>query len=292
MTHMREWLKKYDNGEPEASIAKVAHRDVRTIRRGVEQARRERDMALARAELLKQALQGHQELLVGVLRTLQLQAVVPSPDAEARYRLNEYRRPLVFSGVTCTYDTAEGWNVHLQVEDSTGWKLLQEHLRGDRLWKALRAWKDDLSSHVEARAELKEKTGKLLVEHTGLPIAAKPDELPCLTDMAGHSIYGLALRSIAGIRDDVERTVVADDATGEVAVGGLTIARTERNARQCRETILRAFRELQVSPEALKTTHTLKALKESTAKTARCLEEIMLLGLVPGQCRVCRRLGM
>ena len=45
---MRDWLDRYDSGESEAAIAKEAHRDTRTVKKCLAQARRQaRQMALA-----------------------------------------------------------------------------------------------------------------------------------------------------------------------------------------------------------------------------------------------------
>ena len=51
MTEKRQWLEDFDAGEPAASIAKKNGKALKVIKRGIDEARAERDGAAARAEL-------------------------------------------------------------------------------------------------------------------------------------------------------------------------------------------------------------------------------------------------
>ena len=63
-TDKRKWLKLYEDGKTEIQIAKeYAKCDLRTVRRGIEEARHKLDVKVARAELLKEALRKHQDSL-------------------------------------------------------------------------------------------------------------------------------------------------------------------------------------------------------------------------------------
>jgi hypothetical protein len=42
VTDKNKWLEEYENGKPEASIASGSSCDLRTVRRGIEEARRQR----------------------------------------------------------------------------------------------------------------------------------------------------------------------------------------------------------------------------------------------------------
>ena len=70
ITDKRKWLEDYENGKSEASIASDSRCDPRTIRRGIEEARRGRDAQAARIDLLKQAVLKHQKRLTNKLEEL------------------------------------------------------------------------------------------------------------------------------------------------------------------------------------------------------------------------------
>ena len=67
---------------------------------------------------------------------------------------------------------------------------------------------------------------------------------------------------------------------------------SESHHEACRANIIKAFKKLGNSAEVGRIKATYKELSDITTKTRRLAEEINLLGLIPGQCRVCRRLGM
>ena len=52
----REWLSLYEQGRSEAVIARDKHRDLNVIKRGIQEARNERNLSLAQSEMLKDAL--------------------------------------------------------------------------------------------------------------------------------------------------------------------------------------------------------------------------------------------
>ncbi len=66
----RDWLVEYENGKPIKDIAGDAKRDTRTINGALDDARRDRDARFARAELMKDALYKHQDLLRDGLKTI------------------------------------------------------------------------------------------------------------------------------------------------------------------------------------------------------------------------------
>jgi len=74
--------------------------------------------------------------------------------------------------------------------------------------------------------------------------------------------------------------------------GDSWIIENVNDAEKCRANILDAFESLQIVSEIKKLQETYENLKASTYKARRATEEISLLRLVPGRCRVCRRLGI
>jgi len=86
---------------------------------------------------------------------------------------------------------------------------------------------------------------------------------------------------------------VADPDRQEVRYGpGTIFAENVNDAEECRANILDAFESLKTVQETKRFQETCENLKASTYKARSPVEEISLLRLVPGRCRVCRRLGI
>ncbi len=64
----RKWLEQFEDGKQIVSIAKKNNKDTRTINKGIEDARRERDATLALAGMLEKALKNHHENLLANVR--------------------------------------------------------------------------------------------------------------------------------------------------------------------------------------------------------------------------------
>ena len=74
----REWLKLHEAGNSEAFIARKTHHNLRIVKKGIEDARRERDAQLARSELLRDASRRHQDQMLAAINDI-LGAVQPPP---------------------------------------------------------------------------------------------------------------------------------------------------------------------------------------------------------------------
>lgn len=292
LTEKTEWLKARQEGQSQAAIARRFGRDVRTIKRGIEEVRRAQDSQAARMELLKDALQNHQKALLGIIDDV-LSALVPLP-TNLELPLQRHYTPVTIplSGATVSYDSEKGWIVTLEDEGTALWGLVREHLRRDRMWNALNRWEKAIAAHLEARMALKLKTAALLEKKTGLKMdPAQPTYVePSVVEL----FYEVALNRALGIPDtrSPEKNIMASG-DGYVLYFNSRIANTEAGAEdKCVKDMLDALKKLQMSPEVGDAVATYRELEESTAKARRAVEEISLLGLVPGQCRVCRRLGI
>lgn len=295
VVQLREWLEKYEHGKSEASIAREVHCDVRTVKRGLEQARRERDAHGARAELLTRALQTHHQSLLSVLREMLASLVEPAHNLDVRIEQEAIPSRIPLPGGKADYITGQGWVVSLHVEDKPEWSLLQEHLKRDPIWNSFAQWKKAVAAEIEARVSLKRKAVALLKEKIEYKLvdrlASSPEVYirPLITLM-----YQPTLNRILGIPDgtNFKERIVADIAHGEVRFADSTIARVPGAEEKCRGQIINATKELERSTEAKDVAKARKAVEEYTKKASGGVEEVSLLGLVPGQCRVCKRLGM
>jgi len=292
----RHWLEQYDSGESEAAIAKGAHRDVRTVKKRIAQARREREVYSARLELMKNALKQHQGRLLNALREVESALVIPARDLWRAWRQNAPSSPLGFMGSTATYEAGKGWTVELAVESKLEWGLVQEHLKGDPMWASLTAWGRVFAAHVEARVNLEAKCANLLMEKTGYKLVDRSDEPPFLYSYGTLDlIYQSVLDRALGVEQatKLEDTIVVDTESGVVWwYSNKKLAEAPGEEGRCKANILAAIKEALESREAAKVEQSYKELVEATTKTRRVVEEILLLELVPGECRVCRRLGI
>ena len=296
LAEMRDWLEAHERGKSIPSIARDARRDVRTVKRGIEQARRDREGQIARSGLLKEALKKHQDSLLGIIDTILSALVMPDPSLELRDGRGKNPQPIPIPGGTASYVGERKWIVSLHVETNTAWELLQEHLRRDSVWSAFDGWKKMLATHLEDRRVLKSKAATLLEEKTGYGLVDKLDNDPAILYSAVDLFYRVELNKALGIPDEtnLEERIIADIAAGEIRHGsmGSILAKAPGAEEECKAGILEAFRELQESFEFSRVKETYEMLEGVTAKARRAVEEISLLGLVPGQCRVCRRLGI
>ncbi len=292
---LREWLEQYEQGKSEASIAKDARCDVRTVKKGIEDARRERDVRGGRADLVKEALRRHQARLLSIIEEIRLAVKAGPPDLRVPWGEKDGTKviELAAARVVCTLDKL--LVVTLNVEGGTEWELLQEHLKGDPLWSSLSRWKSALVADVAARIALRRRAANLLEKKTGLKIDERTRNGPFLFTNCLVTLYELALNRALGIpySRDLQKDMQIYAPNGEVILGaGTGLAKAPGAEVKCRDNILRASKALLASPELDDIAQTYRDLEEATTKAERAAEEVALLGLVPGSCRVCRRLGM
>lgn len=298
LAETRKWLDLYEKGKSEVSIAKQAHCDVRTVKKGIEHARREREAVIARAELLKEALRKHQDGLLETLEEiLSSLSVTPVDSAVLGWETPNFTTieaaKAELGGVEVVSDV-----VALGAERRAEWVLLQEHLKRDPLWRVLADRQKALAEHFDAKTAFQRKTVALLKDKTGYKVvddsgAVTPPFVYIYT--TGSLFFKVAIRRVLGIpnRTNPEENIVIDPTMGEVKHGiGTILAKVPGKEEECKRNLLLALKELPQTAEAERVANTYKVLEESTAKARKPVEEILLLGLVPGQCRICSRLGI
>lgn len=287
----KEWLELYDKGKSEKWIAGQAGCDVRTVKNAINEARLKRDVAVARIELVKDALHNHQEGLLEELKQIKASLVVPDKDFAV----------LSWYGGKNSILNDTGEQIKLEDgEDSTMHRLLKEHLKRDKLWRVLVQWKKARAIHLAAKLELQRKTVTLLEQKTGYRLAGDDGIPPYVCSYtAGHVIYKNAIdlafaapnkRAQKDIIEKMEAAITVNTNNGDVIQGGSILAPGGEQAT--RQHLLDALKNLGRSPQAKAVVDTYHALEQITTKARQVVEDTWLLGLVPGQCEICRRLGM
>jgi hypothetical protein len=299
ITDKKKWLEDYEHGKSEALIASDSRCDLRTIRRGIEEARRGRDAQAARVDLLKQAVLKHQERLMNKLEELLSTLTMPPHDwavlswvesgqsifSETDFNTEDLAEDEVSDGLKKSDVQAD------LVED-----MLRQHLRGDKLWKILLRREKAYSLHRLARIALQYNVVGLLEEETGYKLEVRGDVPPpfLYSYTTGDLFYRMTLAFAFGDSESEswQDEIVVDTSGNYVKFRNSTLADAPSKADECRKNLLGAFRKMKRLPQVARVVDTYKELEESTSKANRAIEEIKVLDLVPGVCKVCRRLGM
>lgn len=303
MVKKREWLETYEGGKSEASIASGGRCDIRTIRRGIEEARRERDAQAARVELLKHAVLKHQERLLQKLEDILSALALPTYDwAVLSWQqievsiLTEANLDAEDSLEDEDSDDPKDSGVRADVAEDMIDDMLRQHLRGDKLWKLLTRRAGAYASHRSARLALQWKVMKLLEERTGCKLVARGDAQPpfMYSYTAGELCYRIALGRTFGeyTNDSWQDEIVVDMSGDHVVYRNFILAHVPGKADECRKNLVNAFLEAQILAEVTRVRNTYEDLATTTLGARKAIEEIKQLGLVPGACTVCRRLGM
>jgi hypothetical protein len=299
VTDKNKWLEDYENGKSESSIANDSSCDLRTVKRGIEEARRQRDAAAARVDLLKQAVLKHQERLMkklnDILSTLKMPPhdwAVFSWDENGQSILRETDLDMEDSVEDGASDDLKKSDVQADMID----RMLRQHLRGENLWKILGRRDKAYSSHRLARITLQYKLVNLLEEETGYKLEARGDVTPpfLYSYTTGDLFYRMTLRCAFGYQknDAWQDAIVVDPSGNSVKYHNSILAEVPGKADRCRKNLLEAFQKMQLLADVTRIVNTYGELEEWTFKASQAVEEIRLLDLVPGVCKICRRLGM
>lgn len=296
LTEIRKWLAEFEDGKSEATIASQAGHSVKTVKRGIEQARMDRDSASARGELIRVALQKHQDDLLAVVNNIVVALEVPPIDLALTRDGTGKLSPLRLPCGTITYDSQQGLLFLFDDETNPEWELLHEHLQRDRMWKLIDQWKGDLLAHIKARLAFQLEIEQRTREKTGYKFQEKAGAPPFLYSSSVTGIlYQSALDKVLGAKftDKPGDALVADTGRGVVRWGvGTLVAEAPSAEEKCKADILSAYEKVVNSDKAKSVKETYEQLEAMTLKARRAVQELSLLRLIPGQCRVCRRLGI
>jgi len=298
ITRKREWLQAYEEGRSEAFIARKDHCDTRTVKKGIEEARRERDASLARADLLKEALRAHNQRLLDMTRKILPALVSLSSSQPIPWKVEPASISITIPGSTAqceTWPNPKVLGITLDVETETEWELFHEHIKRDPLWEALNRWKKSLASYIEAGIAMKQKMANLLKAETGYRTMDTPADPPFLDSDSIETLFRPMIEKLvrpgAILRLDDNIVTRPDKGKVKYAPGG-TLAYAPGEEEECRTGIITALSKLGKSLEAARVRETFRTTETMAIKARRAAEDTCLLGLVPGRCRVCRRLGI
>lgn len=290
----KQWLEFYEQGKSEKWIANRAGCDVRTVKNAINEARLKRDVVVARMELVKDALRKHQDGLLEELNRIMSYLEVPPKEF---FVLSWYR------GANSIFSDA-GEQIKVESgEESAMRRLLKEHLKNDKLWRVLRQWEKAQAAHLAAKAAFQRKTATVLQDKTSYKLIDSGVTPPFIYSYtAGHVIYQAAIDIAFAAPDEkaqesvirkMETAISVKTDTGEVMFEkGQTLGEAPGSEEATKQHLLDALKDLGKSPEVKAVVETYWGLEQITTKARQVVEDIRLLGLVPGHCEICRRLGM
>jgi hypothetical protein len=288
---MRSWLDRYDSGESEIAIARAEKKDTRTVKKWLAKARREREARGVRVELVKYALKQHQDRLLKFIKEVESALVMPFKGPWRGYDQKTLPSELGFVGTTLIYTKEDSWRVHLAVEDKPEWELVKEHLKGDSMWTSLNAWKKSFESYVEAGVNLEAKCAGVLRTNNL--------QEPYFLDnrITFVFIYQAVLYKALGNEPgkEFEEIIQIDKDKGELTAGlkwgsKPVLAKVPGQEESCKADFLDALEDLIESEETRKVRLTYRELEDAIKKARRDINDILLLEMVQGECRACRRL--
>jgi len=290
----REWLAMYEQGKTEVQIARALKRDPRTVAKGIEEAFKDRRLSRVEEDMIRTAFSEHQQQLKGVLKDIASTLVMPPYNLELREEKTGLVAPMPLSGGLVKHISEEQFVLEIFAEQKLEWGLLQEHLRQDKVWDYLKRWRMTLLDHIMARWQFKLFIRQSL-EKKGMAYRGKHGDtesdyfLLILWDL----LYGVAMNRILGIQQgtDLEKNLVpGEDNWIRHGPGGTELAFCN-NTPACTDKIISVFTSLPNTPKGNKVKESHEELAQITNVAKREVEELILLNMVTGRCRVCRRLG-
>jgi len=299
-TDKRKWLKLYETGKSEKWIARErAHCDPRTVKRGIDEARRRRDANVARLELVKDALRKHHDDLLDELQNILSSLTMPPVDLAVLSWYHDGDSIFTVADKTKEMNQKES-TITVTKKVNTGRitkrDLLKEHLKNNRLWKMLAQRERDYNDNTQARVALQHKIVNIIEKQTGYKFddGNKLSTNFICSYTTGDLFFKLILQKAFGVRRPItlEEDIYADVSRGKVQYHGSILAEAAGNEEGCKENLLIALRKLQRSKEMNKVVEKQKALTESNETAKQVVELLLLLNLVPGQCQVCQLLGI
>ncbi len=283
MREKNKWLDMFEEGMTETQIAKKTTHDPRTIVKGLEEATKERRLASAEYEMLRDALAKHQNQLTGILDNIIEMLVLPPHDLKLREESEGILAPIPLSCSLVKQISKDQMILEIYDEEKLEWELLKEHLNQDKLWGYINQWREAILDYMWAIWQFKLAIKAKVENGAYLKSSneAKEKRYNTLRIEITNLFYEVAASLLLGIRNvtDIKESI-------DSKLSGIDI---EESFSQKLKVI---FDSLSTTKEASKIKSTYATLADITKIAKRQAQETKLLNIITGKCRVCRRLGL
>ncbi|MFC1902293.1 hypothetical protein ACFLX3_05145 [Chloroflexota bacterium] len=279
----KKWLDMFEQGLTEVQIARKTGRDSRTIVKGIEEASKEKRLASTEAEMLRNALFKHQDQLTGLLKNIVEMLVLPPYDLKLREESEGILAPIPLTGALLKQISKEQLILEIHNEDKLEWELLKEHLKQDKLWEDIKQWRDAMLDHIWVRCQFKLAIQSEVAKNVD-PISTNKKDKKQLETAKRDLVdlfFDVVTQRILGIRNETDMEKAIDFKMSGFEDKGVS-----------RQKLVAIFDLLPGTKEAYKLKSTFIALAGITKLAKKQADEIMLLNMITGKCRVCRRLGL
>jgi len=292
ISEMRDWLHRYELGDPIDKIAKEARRDIRTVLKYLDQARKDTALQIARQNLLTNALSKHNDDMLKVVTNIIRALEVPNAQVEIRQDEEGNWQDIQLTAAK-GIQTSKGTRIEFQDEDSLIWKLLTEHLGVDSPLTRISAWTKALGEYLDKMKALNLQIVDLLKEKTGLDIIKytyeKKPSIPILFQQIVDNLFPVFVNRATGILDrtDPEHNLKIN---GDGYLNG-QLGWLSQDGALILDNIVQAISDIQQSREFQQIKSSYPHVQQITRKFRDEFEELSLLGFIAGRCRVCEKLG-
>ncbi|APV43828.1 hypothetical protein Dform_00473 [Dehalogenimonas formicexedens] len=291
------WLKLIEEGKTESKIVNDTKADPRTVRDGIIQARRERDLREANVSLIRDALKRHQEQLLAELTETARSVEVPAVELAV---VSWYERePLsVFLDEERLKEKFLAGRFPKAALNKPS--PIKQHLGQIKLTRFLSKWQKEYQAHLLARIDLQLKTLELIRNKTGLPVVSETKGIHppfVFSHTACAELYKYALRrrfsGEPGKTDaELKNGMVVDRERHLVTLFGKQLAEVDAEGEdKCRSGLLAAYEELTKTVELKEVETTYKSLGEWVTPIRELISEYSAIGMLPGTCSICERIG-
>jgi hypothetical protein len=292
-----QWLAQLSRGTSPKQIASKSGCDQRTVVRAAQEIRSRRAAQEALTQLYKDALREHMNKLNTTLDTI----------------IDDMRLPDQFMTEIAWLQIATSHTISSPVGETGGervlgnWDdtlsdnaLLAEHLRNSKPWRAFADWDRNLKKHRNACGQLQEKALSVIIETTGLIAHGKVEKTitPLLhAENAGDLLCRTVIKHLSGAENapDLEKELNVDPERGAVRHYTTVLAEGFKDTNtlsECRNNIIKSFEILKKSSEAQQVLNIFRQLQVTLPKVRTELRTVRLMGVIPGQCRVCHQFGL
>ena len=293
-----KWLTQYMQGKTIKQIAK-GNCDVRTVKRAIEELQGRHAAQEAMTQLYREAFRGHIDRLNSALDLIIENLQLPDLYFTALGWTN-----IILSGSASQESGevgGEGGNDSEQDEDVlSDTALIAEHLKNSKAWRALGDWNRSLRRHRTACGGLQIRSFEVLTKSTSLNTYEDrtADVGPMLhAENTGDLLCRTIVKDLSGGEDiqTVIKEIAVDDEHGTVLFRGTVLVegiKESMKLAECRDSIVEALKALKDSPETMQVVNTFKQLEKVLPKVRNELRALRLMGVLPGQCRICRQFGL
>lgn len=319
----KHWLEEFESGTSRDDLKAKYRRDFRTIDHHLGKARQQRAFELAQKEHLVNALDKHQEDLLGLIERLAVNLSVPDLELwpgrvdfgleavvlETEHRLEREvglgetgwdSMPGEGGAVVVVRDRNGPQEIRITEEGSRAWDRLKQHLGGrDPLWREIRRWKETLLSELVARADLNRT-----IVHEVKTVFKAPVQMAFTTQESHLNhvfpplVRAAAVRQLLGDRSDdfVRRFSWSGDELMDHQTNR-ALGRLPGDREKVLEGIAALVEQLATKPRsassapasALKEAH--RELVAQTEKVRDVLDDYRSLHYVAGLCSACKKLA-